>query len=188
MSMFALGSRENPQQILFLPAEPGCLVRWLTSTVTNSSISLVTRQQEFKVQPNWNHPCYPTKHNVSYNWAAWTCWGRQTKWLLSLSSFPIHSFRFSLLNTLKFPTFRSPQRGETTLTLIITAKWTAFSVGFCIFHFLFGWTIFVLLIFSLFRLWLLFFLILFVFFSERKHEVGQVGRFERSRRTLAMEG
>lgn len=188
MSMFALGSRENPQQILFLPAEPGCLVRWLTSTVTNSSISLMTRQQEFKVQPNWNHPCYPTKHNVSYNWAAWTCWGRQTKWLLSLSSFPIHSFRFSLLNTLKFPTFRSPQRGETTLTLIITAKWTAFSVGFCIFHFLFGWTIFVLLIFSLFRLWLLFFLILFVFFFERKHEVGQVGRFERSRRTLAMEG
>lgn len=110
MSMFALGSRENPQQILFLPAEPGCLVRWLTSTVTNSSISLVTRQQEFKVQPNWNHPCYPTKHSVSYNWAAWTCWGRQTKWLLSLSSFPIHSFRFSLLNTLKFPTFRSPER------------------------------------------------------------------------------
>lgn len=94
MSMFALESREYSQQILLLLAEPGCLVRWLTLTVKNSNVSLVTRQQEFKVQPNWNHPCYSTKHNVSYNWAAWTCWGRQAKWLLSLSSFPIRSFRF----------------------------------------------------------------------------------------------
>lgn len=156
--------------------------------VINSNISLVTRQQEFKVQPNWSHPCYPTKHIVWFLIAQpeLAVEGRSTGFF-SLFCLPVHPFRFSLLNTLKFLTLRSPQRGETTLSQTITAKWTAFSVGFCVFHFLFGWTIFVLLTFNLFRLWLWVFT-LFAFSLEREHEVGQVGRFERFRRNLAMEG